>query len=87
VQEQPSQVPGEEDRRLERAIILQVLRDDHEHRWSRSELELETADVEPLDISDALARLAADGIVRVAGESVWASRALGRLDDLGLIAI
>jgi hypothetical protein len=87
MQGQPNQVSGEEDPRLERAIVLQVLRDDHEHRWSRSELEVEMADIDPLDISDALARLEAHGIVCVTGESVRASRAVGRLDELGLIAV
>jgi hypothetical protein len=66
---------------------VQVLRDDHEHRWSRAELEIKISKVEPLDISDALARLDRDGIVCISGESVWASRAVRRLDELGLIAI
>jgi hypothetical protein len=57
------------------------------NRWSRAELDVEISNVEPLDISDALARLDQDGIVRISGESAWASRAVRRLDELGLIAI
>jgi hypothetical protein len=87
MQDQPSQVLGKCDPRIERAIILQVLRDDHGDRWSRAELEVEISNVEPLDISDALARLGQDGIVQISGESVSASRAVRRLDELGLIAI
>ncbi len=87
MQDQPSQVLGECDPRIERAIILQLLRDDHGDRWSRAELEVEISNVEPLDISDALARLDQDGIVQISGESVSASRVVRRLDELGLIAI
>jgi hypothetical protein len=87
MQDQPSQVLGEGDTRVERAIILQFLREDHEHRWSRAELAVEISNVEPLDISDALARLDQGGIVQISGESVSASRAVRRVDELGLIAI
>lgn len=87
MQDQPSQIADDGDPRIERAIILQFLRDDHEHRWSRAELEVEISSIEVLDIGDALARLDQDGIVRISGESAWASRAIRRLDDLGLIAI
>jgi hypothetical protein len=87
MQDQPSQVLGECDPPIERVIILQFLRDDHGDRWSRAELEVEISNVEPLDISDALARLDQDRIVQISGESAWASRAVRRLDELGLIAI
>jgi hypothetical protein len=87
MQDQPNQVLGESDPRVERAIVLQLLSDDHEHRWSRAELQLEISKSEVLDLSDALARLDQDGIVRICGESAWASRAVRRLDELELIAI
>ncbi len=45
MQDQPSQVLGEGDPRIERAIILQLLRDDHGDRWSRAELEVEISNV------------------------------------------
>ena len=50
MQDQPSQVLGEADPRVERAIILQFRRDDHEHRWSRAELEVAISNVAALDI-------------------------------------
>jgi hypothetical protein len=87
MQDQPSQIADAGDPRIERAVILQFLRDDHEQRWSRAELEVEISNIEVLDISDALARLDQNGIVQISGESAWASRAVRRLDELGLIAI
>jgi hypothetical protein len=87
MQDQPNQVLGEADPRVERAIILQLLRDEHEHCWSRAELEVEISKSEVLGLSDALARLDQDGIVRISGESAWASAAVRRLDELKLIAI
>ena len=65
MQDQPSQLLGECDPRIERAIILQFLRDDYGDRWSRAELEVEISNVESLDISDAIARLDQDGIVQM----------------------
>jgi len=87
MQDQPSQVLSGGNPRVERAIILQFLRDDHEHRWSRAELEVEISNIDALDINDVLASLNQNGIVRISGESVWASHAVRRLDELGLIAI
>lgn len=71
----------------ERAIVLQVLRDDHDERWSRAELELEAYDIAPLMLGDALARLSEEGVVHLAGELVWASRCARHLDALGMVSI
>jgi hypothetical protein len=71
----------------ERAIVLQLLRDDHPHRWSRAELEREISTIEPLDISDALAQLSAAGVVALEGEQVRASGCARHLDALNLICI
>jgi hypothetical protein len=71
----------------ERAIVLQVLRDDHPERWSRAELERELYDVEPLIIGGALERLREEGVVHLSGELVWASRCARHLDALGMISI
>ncbi len=76
-----------EEEIAQRAIILQVLRDDHTETWSRAELESEIYGIEPLAISDALATLEAEGVVNVTGEQVRASRATWHLDTLGMIAI
>jgi hypothetical protein len=87
MQDQPSQLHRQGDLRVERAIVLQVLRDDHGHHWSRAELEVAISNVDPIEISKALARLDAIHLVCVSGESVWASRAARRLDELELIGI
>jgi hypothetical protein len=71
----------------ERAIVLQVLRDDHDERWSRAQLEQEIYDIEPLGISDALERLSEEGVVHLSGEYVWASRCARHLDALGMVSI
>jgi hypothetical protein len=71
----------------ERAIVLQLLRDDHRDCWSRAELERELSDIEPLDISDALARLHVEGVVVLEGEQVRASGCTRRLDALEVICV
>ncbi|HEY4812375.1 MAG TPA: hypothetical protein VIH71_15085 [Solirubrobacteraceae bacterium] len=71
----------------ERAIVLQLLRDDHDERRSRAELGTELGDVEPLALSDAIADLERHGVVVVQGEHVVASRCARQLDELGMIAI
>ncbi len=87
MQDHPKQVRSAEDRRVEQVIVLQILRDDHPERWSRVELEAELDHIDPLAISDALARLETEGVAHLSGESVRASRAARRLDDLDLISI
>jgi hypothetical protein len=77
----------EDDEIAERAIVLQVLRDDHEARWSRAELEREIYDIEPMAIGDALERLRREGVVHLSGELVWASRCARHLDALGMVSI
>lgn len=67
--------------------MLQVLRDDHDERWSRAELEREIYDIEPLAIGEALERLRREGVVHLSGEMVWASRCARRLDALGMVSI
>jgi hypothetical protein len=77
----------EGDEIAERAIVLQVLRDDHDERWSRAELEREIYDIEPPALGDALERLRQEGVVHISGELVWASRCALRLDALGMVSI
>ncbi len=76
-----------DEEQIERAIVLQVLRDDHPERWTRAELENEVFDFDPLTIDEALTRLAADGVVILDGEQVRASACARRIDALELISI
>jgi DNA-binding HxlR family transcriptional regulator len=66
---------------------LQLLRDDHDEQWSRTEFETELNDVEPLALSDAVAVLERHGVVVVQGEYVVASRCARRVDELGLVGV
>jgi DNA-binding HxlR family transcriptional regulator len=71
----------------ERAIVLQVLRDDHDERWSRAELEREIYDIEPMALSEAVERLCEEGVVQTLGQLVCASRCAWHLDELGMVSI
>jgi hypothetical protein len=72
---------------LERAIILQLLRDDHERMWSREQLTAELALDRSQVIEQALGRLEKEGVIGASEEAVWASSAARRLDELGLIGV
>jgi hypothetical protein len=72
--------------RLERAIILQLLRDDRDASWSRDELLMELGGEMP-PLEEALVRLQADGVVSISDEQASASGAARRLNELGLIGV
>jgi hypothetical protein len=76
-----------DDEIAERAIVLQVLREDHDERWTRAELEREIYDIEPAAIGEALERLRGEGVVHVSGQLAWASRCAWHLDELGMVSI
>lgn len=87
-------MPGPTDQRrrsdpwmVERAIVLQILRDDHAERWARAELVREISDFEPAALDEALARLEHNGVLHREESLVWASLAARRLDELELISI
>ncbi len=75
------------DPRIERAIVLQLLRDDHDEQWSRSELEAEASDAEPSALSSAIECLERHGVVLALDNRVLASRCARHLDALGLIGV
>jgi hypothetical protein len=70
-----------------RAIVLQVLRDDHDELWTRAELLKEMDDIDPAIVSAQLSRLAGEGAVSIDGERVKASPCARCMDALGLVAI
>jgi hypothetical protein len=72
---------------IERAIILQVLRDDHAPRWDRAELVREFYDVDPRAIGDVLARLKARGVIHLEGPHVTASLCARYLSALEMLSI
>jgi len=72
---------------IERVVVFQVLRDDHEERWTRAELAEEASDCAPAVLDLALTYLERDGVLHREGEALWASRAARRLDELEVIGI
>jgi hypothetical protein len=52
-------------RRVERAIVLQLLRDDHGTQWSRTELQAELDNIQPSALAEALERLERHGVALV----------------------
>jgi hypothetical protein len=72
--------------RLQRAIVLALLRDDHEQRWSSAELATEMDAGAPV-LAQALRALSEEGVLVISGEAAWASSAARRLDELGLISV
>jgi hypothetical protein len=73
--------------RAQRAVVLQLLRDDHAEHWSRAELERELADMPLLAIDRAVVSLAASDVVRTSGDSLRASACTRHLDALDLISV
>ncbi len=80
-------IPSDEERRLERVIVLQVVSDESGAGLSREQLEAELDQPDPADLADALEQLGAAGVVDISGETIRASRASLRLRTLGLIAV
>jgi hypothetical protein len=84
---QRNKVCCEADRRTQRALVLQLLRDDHDESWPRSELDAELGDIEEQAIACALASLQEAGVVELEGDSLSASPTAWRLDELALIGV
>jgi len=72
---------------VERSLVLAVLDDDHTELWSRAELEREHHDVDPGDVSSALERLCAAGVLGLNGEEVWALPTTRYLNGLGMLCV
>jgi hypothetical protein len=81
-----TQAGSDEHRRLERGIVLTLLAEDHDERWSRKELAASLrADHSVLDA--ALERLRAEGVLLLDGGDVLASPCARRIDALELIGV
>jgi hypothetical protein len=73
----------------QRAILFQLLRDEHDERWTLSELKHAISDL-PLPeqtLDAALARLEREGVAARLGEHVLASRCASHMDALGVVSI
>ncbi len=71
----------------ERAIVMQVLRDDHPERWTLDELKQEIEDMPAEVVGDAVRRLGDVGAVALGEGECKASESARRIDALGLISI
>ena len=86
--ENPTRVDAGDLRMAQRAIVLQVLRDDHPERWTRAELERQLSDFLPEEVEAAIKDLAAEGVLAVGDdETVSASLCARALDALELVSI
>jgi hypothetical protein len=75
-------------RRIERAIVLQLLRDDHDERWSCTELHAALDNIEPSALAEALERLERHGVALTpSADAILASPCARRLDELELIGV
>jgi hypothetical protein len=75
-------------RKVERAIVLQLLRRDHGERWSRTELQAALDNIEPSTLAEALERLERHGVALTpSADAIAASPCARRLDDLELIGL
>ena len=82
-----SPLPTAAAKQLERAIVLQLLRDDHRERWSDKQIERALSDFKPEAIRKAIVRLEASGVICCLDEFIGASRCAQYLDSLELISI
>jgi len=71
----------------QRAVVLQLLRDDHPARWSRVELERELPGDDRTALERALRHLADVEVVVLDGDRVRASAPARYLETLGLICV
>jgi hypothetical protein len=88
MQEKRSRPPWADDPwTAEKAIVLQVLRNDHHERWTRKGLKREIYDMKGRAIDKALKRLEEEGVVKLDGKYVWPSRCAQHMDELGMVSI
>ncbi len=71
----------------ERAVVLQVLRDDHPERWTLKELAQEIEGMPAEVVREAVRRLGGVRVVVLGEEECKASLAARRLDALELVSV
>jgi hypothetical protein len=74
-------------REVQRAILFQLLLDDHAKRWTRHELQREFSDIQPCTFNDALRRMERKDVAQLSGELVHAFPCAKHLNTLEVIAI
>ncbi len=71
----------------QRLLVLQLLREDHDPKWTRVELDRELEDLDRDAITIALQRLQEQGVVHAEGEQLAASPCAQHLNALDFINI
>lgn len=74
--------PDEQGRAVEQALILVILRSDDGTRWTRDELTRQFQSHDPEEIDNALARLSAQGIVQINGDTIEAPNSAMQRQEL-----
>jgi hypothetical protein len=77
----------EQQRQVEVALVLHLLRDDHDETWAVAELEQAMSHRGPLVVRQALGELAREAVVAEGGGEVRATAPVRHLDTLGMIAV
>ncbi|HEX3433497.1 MAG TPA: hypothetical protein VHT25_05485 [Solirubrobacteraceae bacterium] len=80
------EAPASGGRRLQRAVVLELLSDAREHRHSLAELGRQLG-ARAEELEPAVEALRRAGVVEVQASEIWASPAARFLDELELIAI
>ncbi|HST32140.1 MAG TPA: hypothetical protein VLJ80_01345 [Solirubrobacteraceae bacterium] len=81
-----TQAGSDEHRRLERGIVLTLLAEDHDERWSHDELAASLR-VDRSTLDAAVEHLSDDGVLLLDDEDVLASPCAWRIDALELIGV
>jgi hypothetical protein len=71
----------------QRAILLQLLREDHDPAWSVADLKEAVAEHKRVRVKDALTELAKRDAVQIQGDRVRATACSRHIDELGLIGV
>lgn len=87
IEQRVFEVSPDAARRVEQLLVLTLLEDEPEPRWSRGELGEVFAEIPPELVDAALEALQRDGVVCREDEAVWASAAARRIDAIGLIGV
>jgi hypothetical protein len=85
--ENPTRVDARDLWTAQRAIVLQLLRDDHPEQWTRQELEAEIDGIPERTVLAALVYLAIEEVLGVDENGVQAGKCARYMDELGLVAI
>lgn len=77
----------QEQRRVERLVVLELLRCEPSERWSETKLELELATIPSEKIKAAIEGLSSRGVAWYEDGCVWVSLCTRHLDTLDMICI